>query len=226
MSTSAPPRPPSESDPNVVLFDAPPPQPEALIEEARRRQRRRRLWTAAAVALLIGAGVVLAYFRFGGDRGQRAQLPEANTQPSLPDGRYFGYVRKVDAQTSPATIDFDVARFLVGAAAQRAARQDGIPAPGEPVSNDYYIRNQDQRTRALVVAADAGVTAALPVTVLSVLPRPPCRIGASSPGCQGFPVTVADFLAAFGASGRGNQGRYWVTVRSDRVIAIREQYVP
>ena len=225
MSTSAPPRPP-ESDPKVVLFDAPPPQPEALIEEARRRQRWRRLWTAAAAALLSGVAVALAYFRLGGDMGQRTQLPEPNTKPSLPDGRHFGYVRKVDTQTSPATIDFDVARFLVGAAAQRAARQDGIPAPGEPLSNDYYIRNQDQRTRALVVAADARVTAALPVTVLSVLPPPPCRIGASSPGCQGFRVTVADFLAAFAASGRGNQGRYWVTVRSDRVIAIREQYVP
>jgi hypothetical protein len=39
-------------------------------------------------------------------------------------------------------------------------------------------------------------------------------------------VTVADFLAAFAASGRGNQGRYWVTIRGDKVIAIREQYVP
>jgi hypothetical protein len=196
------------------------------VEEARGRQRRRRLWTAAAAALLIWVGVTLAYFRLGGDSGQRAQPPKPNTQPTLPDGRHFGYVRKVHTESSPATIDFDVARFLVGAAAQRAAKEDGILAPGEPVSNDYHIRNQDQRTRALVIAADARVTAALPVTVLSVRPPPPCRIGVRSPGCQRFPVTITDFLASFTAGGRGNQGRYWVTVRGDRVIAIREQYVP
>jgi hypothetical protein len=120
-----------------------------------------------------------------------------------PDERVFGYIRAVDAGSR--TIEFDRAAFLTGPAAQRAAEEDGAVAPGDPVPNDYYVRNEDESVRTLELAPTARLTVVRCPTSCS----------------EGHPRELADFLRSFEA-----RSQYWVTLSDSRVVAIDEQYVP
>ena len=80
---------------------------------------------------------------------------------------------------------FDRAEFLTGAAAQRAAEADGVVEPGEPVPNDYYIRDPDMGIEQLFVDPNARIRGATPVTHLAK--QPTCR------PCTYFPVTLDQF---------------------------------
>lgn len=136
----------------------------------------------------------------------------------LADGRWFGYIRAVDPSASPQTISFDVAEFLVGDEAQRAAEAEGAVSPGEPVSNDYYVRNPEKTVRTLSLMPNASV---------SVVRCP----NSCSEGHKGL---LADLLASFddplprtlGDDYRGSDSQYWVTLGGGRVVSIDEQYVP
>ena len=136
----------------------------------------------------------------------------------LADGRYFGYIRALEADADRAKISLDVAAWLTGEQAEKAAREDGAIAPGEPVSNDYYVRNAQRDVAVLEVADRVRVTA--------VRCPDSCRDGVrgdfaglarsfDDPG----PKTLADDY-------RGPQSQYWVTVQDGVVTAIDEQYVP
>lgn len=115
-----------------------------------------------------------------------------------------------------ATLAFDEAEFLTGDEAQNAAEDDGVVAPGEPVPNDYYIRNPDKTTRTLRIANDAKITAER------------CTL------CRGGkPGELGPFLAAFSKGRqtyadpyRGKYSLYWLTIEDGEVVAIDEQYVP
>jgi hypothetical protein len=128
----------------------------------------------------------------------------------------FGFIRSVDISAEPATLEFDDAEWLTGDAAQKAAVEDGELEPGQPVANDYYIRNPDKGTRTLEVDSDAEVTATR------------CQL------CRGGkPGNVGDFLASFSQKGqtynddyRGAESQYWLTIENDIVLAIDEQYRP
>jgi hypothetical protein len=94
---------------------------------------------------------------------------------------------------------------------------DGAIPPGEPVPNDYYVRNPDKSTRAYEIAPDAAVTATR------------CDL------CRGGkPGELAAFLAAFSeeppetyaADYRGARSQYWLRIEDGRVLSIDEQYVP
>jgi hypothetical protein len=93
---------------------------------------------------------------------------------------------------------------------------DGELQPGEPVPNDYYVRNPDKSVVRLPVDEEADVTAK--------------RCGLCR---DGKPGNLADFLQAFAERGRtyeddypGAQSQYWVTIEDGVVVAIDEQYVP
>ena len=143
------------------------------------------------------------------------------------DGRYFGSVRAADATSQPPTISFDVAQFFFGKDVQKAAEEDGVVAPEEPVSNDHYARDPDAGVQILKVAKDAQVTAARPVTRLTV-PREAwdrCRSGCM----DGLPVSLAVFFASFEKKsdwGSPAGGPFWVTIRDGLVVRIDEQYFP
>ena len=144
------------------------------------------------------------------------------------DGRYFGYVRAVDAESQPPTIRFDVAQFFFGKDVQQAAEDDGAVQPGEPVSNDHYERNRDARTNALTVASDASVTAAVPVSRLIPYRKVQSRCQS---GCTDgtVPASLAEFFASFekkryGMTAAGDP--VWVTIRDGLVVRIDEQYFP
>jgi hypothetical protein len=161
---------------------------------------------ACAVLVLTGCGAA--------DNDDAPQVAE--TSPHAAGVETFGYIRSVSTAGGRVTIAFDEAEWLSGKEAQQAAEEDGATPPGEPVPNDYYIRNRDTTTRTLEVVAEAKITAR--------------RCGACR---EGKPGNLADFIAAFGETGqsymddyRGAESQYWVTIASGRVVAIDEQYRP
>ena len=172
--------------------------------------------------LAILASTVLVLAGCGSDSGDGT--PEAagtttqsgTTTQKQAAGEQFGYIRSVSTAGPAATLAFDEAEFLTGDEAQRAAVEDGALPPGEPVSNDYCIRNPDKSTRTLLVATDAEITARR---------CPLCR--------NGRPGNVEDFLGSFMKKGqtyadpyRGAESLYWLTIEDGTVVTIDEQYVP
>jgi hypothetical protein len=166
-----------------------------------------RAFAACVVLVLAACG--------GGD-----SAPEAGSTlyggTAIQTAEQFGFIRSVDTSTDPARLEFDEAEWLMGEAAQQAAVQDGQLEPGQPVANDYYVRNLDKGTRVLEVAPDAAVTAIR------------CQL------CRdGKPGKLTDFLASFSKKGqtyndeyRGAESQYWLTIEDGRVLAIDEQYRP
>src|SRR5262249_34415603 len=115
-----------------------------------------------------------------------------------------------------ATLAFDRAEFLTGKAAQRAAEEDGTVEPGEPVPNDYYIRNPNKATQTLRIANDAKITAER---------CKPCRHGQHGelgPFLAGFMQGRQTYAAPY----RGKYSQYWLTIHDGEVVAFDEQYLP
>jgi hypothetical protein len=169
------------------------------------------------LAILATATLVLA-----GCGGDDASSPATSgtttgtTTQAQAAGEQFGYIRSVSTAGPAATLAFDEAEFLTGDEAQRAAEEDGVVQPGEPVPNDYYIRNPDKTTQTLPIATDAKITARR----CSL-----CR--------KGQPGDLEDFLASFMKTGqtyadpyRGAKSQYWLTIEDGTVVAIDEQYLP
>jgi hypothetical protein len=143
--------------------------------------------------------------------------PQADQPPAVREtSEHFGFIRSVDTASDPVVIEFDEAEWLTGEAAQEAAQEDGAIAPGDPVPNDYYIRNPDQSTRPYELAPDAEVTATRCLL---------CR--------DGKPGNLTDFLRSFSKRGqtyadayRGSDSQYWLTIEEQVVVGIDEQYRP
>lgn len=92
-----------------------------------------------------------------------AGKPGVSTVPSAgsplePDGRYFGFLRRITAGR-PVRVDFDVVQFLTGEPGLRAAIEDGAePADSDGLTNDYYIRNRSPDVRSVELADDVRIT--------------------------------------------------------------------
>lgn len=205
----------------------------------------KKLIAPAAGTLVLAAslGVILASRGFEDGSSPQVQPTQTRSNPypytnpikrkgsSSPrlsgDGRYFGYVRAVDANAQPPTISFDVAQFFFGKDVQKAAEEDGIVAPGEGVSNDHYERNPSTRAQTLTIATDAEVTSP---GVGRLIPPGEAQARCRS-GCpDGIPVSPAEFFAAFERKRDGMLPAagdpVWVTIRDGLVVRIDEQYFP
>ena len=143
----------------------------------------------------------------------KAPTTEPPTTAALDDGRHFGYVKGMDA--SAKTLVFDLAYFLSGEEANKAAAEDGVIEAGETVDNDYYIRNQNTRLRTVPYASSVKITLV------------------NWPDCCSNPVDgdVSKFVASFQPSGKddlymGPDSQYWLTVQDGTVVQIEEQYLP
>jgi hypothetical protein len=167
----------------------------------------------AACCLLVALGTGC------GSAGGGAEPPaETTPAPALADGRYFGYIGGLARADNPPVIEFDPAEFLTGDEAYEAALADGAIVPGEPVSNDYYIRNDDRSVVRLAVGPEARVTVAS------------CPASCT----EGSRGDLADFLASLSDPSektladeyRGTNSQYWIVVESGLVERIDEQYVP
>lgn len=120
---------------------------------------------------------------------------------ALPDGSWFGYVEA----TSAGSVEFDLACWFSGDAANAAALEDGETEV--PVPNDYYVRNQNRALRSVPVADGAKV-------VWLEDPDP------SRPTTSDYPTWRAV------RDGRTYLPGVWLTVAGGEVTEISEQYVP
>ena len=157
----------------------------------------------------------------GGAADKAAPEPtQTTTQPAPTPGpspaEQFGYIRSVSTAGPAATLAFDEAEFLTGDAAQKAAEEDGVVAPGETVPNDYYIPNRDQTTQTLRIANDAKITAKR---------CPLCRHGRDGQ-LDSFLASFMKGRQTFADPYRGKYSLYWLTIKDGEVAAIDEQYVP
>jgi hypothetical protein len=144
------------------------------------------------------------------------------------DGRYFGYIRAADAKAQ--TVSFDIAQFFFGADVQKEAEEDGVVAPGEPVSNDHYERNPEKESESLKVSSKAAVTAGFPagslIRYVSPGTRRKCEIGASPMVCT-LPLSLDRFFSAVKDLPPEHYGiPVWLTIASGQVVRIDEQYFP
>jgi hypothetical protein len=171
-------------------------------------------------ALLFALALVATGCGGGGDENASPEPTQTATRcappPAPASAEHFGYIRSVSTAGPVATLAFDEAEFLTGKEAQKAAEADGVVPPGEPVPNDYYIRNPDKTTRTFRIANNAEITARR------------CDL------CRhGQPGQLGPFLAAFMKGRqtyadpyRGKYALYWLTIEDGEVNAIDEQYVP
>jgi hypothetical protein len=131
----------------------------------------------------------------------------------LADGRHFGYVRSIDPL---GLIVFDLAYFLTGDEATRAAREHGDEAPPP---NDYYIVNDNPRLRTLTL--EPGVR-------ISLLDWNRCcdrTVDIDVPTWIDVLGSRGDGLDVDGALLRGDSP-VWITISGGVVAAVEEQYLP
>ncbi len=118
----------------------------------------------------------------------------------LPDGEWYGAVRAFDSQT----ISFDLTCLFTGEAAVAASAEDGEESPPP---NDYYVRNENDEVRVLMVDADTPVTW--------------YTSGDPNDEVTGTYAEWTAFLAT-----QEFQLGVWVTIESGSVTEIAEWWVP
>jgi hypothetical protein len=141
--------------------------------------------------------------------------PRVLASPS--EQRLYGHIDSLRPTDGRYELRFDPAWFLSGETANRAAAEDGVVSPGEPVPNDNYRVEEGHRLLTYRVAGDARVT---------VITRQgdPAQLGAT-------PITVPELAKVVaGTSGvklfEPLDSGVWLTTEDDTVRSIQQQYQP
>jgi len=144
----------------------------------------------------------------------------SNTEPTglgPPGSRVeFGHIRALTRVGDRYEMRFDPALILSGETANKAAAEDGVVEPGEPVPNDNYVVDESPREYTYLVAGDVKVT---------LLVR-------TSPEKWGpTPVELADLVKILdGASDlelfEPLDTGVWITIDVDTVRGVYQQYQP
>jgi hypothetical protein len=164
------------------------------------------------IAVVVAAAAVLGVLSVSSATTAPTQLA-----PPPASIAQFGYVRSLVASGGAYRMRFDPALWLSGETATRAAVEDGAIPPGEPVPNDYYIRNEGKRQLSYVVPRTARVT----VVTNEFLS-----------GVTSTRVAVSELAAI--VRGRNPRNRklygpglgFWARIAGDRVTALDQQYQP
>ena len=126
----------------------------------------------------------------------------------------FGYIRSLTRNGDSYEMRFDPAWLLSGLTAQRAAVEDGVLEPGEPVPNDNYVVDEGHRLLTYRVPATA-------------------RITVLTEGVSGTPIRLSELEQI--VRGENPFGRplfepittgFWVRVDIDTVRSLDQQYRP
>jgi hypothetical protein len=128
----------------------------------------------------------------------------------------YGHIRSLARKGARYELRFDPAFWLGGETARRAAVEDGVLAPGEPVPNDYYVVEAGHRPLTYLVPPTARVT---------VVTRQPGGIGSTSIRVS----ELAQIVKGGNPRRRSLFGRdlgYWIRVRTDTVQRLDQQYQP
>lgn len=138
-----------------------------------------------------------------------AQKPPATG----PTARQFTYLKDVYRSAGTIWAVADYAQMLTGAAAVKAAREDGEIGPGEDVPNDYYIRNQNKQLRKM-----------------AVVPGAPVLFHKTNQGRWNGAGSAGDLVDIFKSSGDDarfmKNAPYWITLKGGRIAKVEQQYVP
>jgi hypothetical protein len=138
-------------------------------------------------------------------------LPEAE--------RTLGFiVDRISGDDGTVALVVDYAEWLTGWAATAAARTDGVIGPEDQVPNDYYIRNNNDRLRTLLVAGDATIR---------VIDATALRLPHIAMSLAEFDrmFTTGDDRWTYGAAQPVTP--YWFIVDPEGVIRqIEQQYIP
>lgn len=127
-----------------------------------------------------------------GGSGGVAVDKESGTNP--------GEVKKVFSSGGTEYLTIDNVQFLTGQKAIDAAVADGVIAPGDPLENDYYVRNESKKLRTFRVSSSVKVTLWK---------------------MQGYQSgSYSDFKGVY------EQFLWWVTVKDGTVTEIKAQYTP
>jgi hypothetical protein len=138
-------------------------------------------------------------------------LPTGEPGDVLTDGRYF--VRLTDIQggeEGPLQLQYDLAYFLTGDAANEAAAERGLETP---VPNDSLIINDSHRLRLTPLADVYGV---------KYIPEGTC--------CDLVKAHEAQFLEWMGETNQTDfppkdAAWWWITIANGEVTKIQEQYL-
>jgi len=145
-----------------------------------------------------------------------ARLPPAAAAGELV---FYGHIRSLTRKGSRYELRFDPAWLLEGVTAERAAVDDKVLAPGEPVPNDNYTRDESHKLLTFLVPPGARVT------VLT---------NGGTKGIASTPIGVAELaqiVAGRNPKHRALFGRvvgfgFWARVATDTVRSLDEQYHP
>ncbi|UQU62321.1 hypothetical protein COUCH_25195 [Couchioplanes caeruleus] len=122
----------------------------------------------------------------------------AGTQAAIGDGRWPAYVTAV----SEGTLTMDLVEFLTG---DKAAKEWKKRYPGESDEtppNDYFIVNDNKKTRTLPLASK------VPVLVTD------------------GDATADTEVGVAGLKKRLEHTLYWLTVKGGKVVKVQEQFLP
>jgi hypothetical protein len=128
---------------------------------------------------------------------------------------FYGHVKSLKRAGDRFELRVDPAFWLGGLTAQRAAVEDKAVAPGEPVPNDYYIRDETHRLLTYRVPSNVRVT------VLTY-----------KGSIRGTPISVREYSALL--AGRNPRhlrlfepkAGFWIRVATDTVRSLEQQYQP
>jgi hypothetical protein len=127
----------------------------------------------------------------------------------------YGHIRSLVRRGARYELRLDPALWLEGVTAQRAAVADGVLRPGEPVPNDYYIRDEGHRVLVFLVPASARAT------VLTAGPRstsvPISELAQIVKGKNPNHRKLFDRARGLG---------YWIRYSTDTVLSLDQQYQP
>lgn len=166
---------------------------------------------AVAAAVAIAAAAVFAVLYFTDE-------PSTRTVLVRPCGdRTFGHLASLERDSGRWLMRFDPAWFTSGVTANKAAAEDGVVEPGEPVPNDNYRIEEGHRLLTYLVDPNAEVT---------VLTRQgdPANFGST-------PITVSELAQLV----KGDKpvelfepldSGVWIRVNADTVCALEQQYQP
>jgi hypothetical protein len=129
----------------------------------------------------------------------------------------FGHVASLVRKGGRYELRFDPALWLGGTTAYHAAVEDGAIRRGEPVPNDYYVREEGHRLLTYTVPPNARVT------VLT-----------NSAGIRSTRITVPELAQIVKGKNpkrralfdRANGLGYWIRVATDSVRSLDQQYQP
>jgi hypothetical protein len=148
-----------------------------------------------------------------GPKAARSVSAPASPAAQLEDGRHFGYIKAVELETSPATLEFDLAYLLKGEEANHEAAKRGYPTP---VDNDYFIVNDNPRLRTLPLAENVQIR---------LLDRKQCCLTFFDASLQRFAASFE--LEQYPASNyKGTFSAYELRVEDGVVVEIDEHFFP